>query len=170
MVIPVDMVQIFYDVDESEEVARILFSPSMVCGERISRNAFFLERLKSGVWEKYLSVWRTLYKIPTRENVTFSPRIAGDEVYGYATLIVGTIHSQNILDCMARVRRNVKNEKHYHVGVYYELSSQPVVGECDDPSFMALTMALANKAILVPFPPLGNNACEKNVSFHKPLL
>lgn len=42
------MAQTLYDVDESEEVARILFSPTMVQEGRISRNAFFLEQLRSG--------------------------------------------------------------------------------------------------------------------------
>lgn len=148
------MARILYDIDESEEVARILFSPTMVQEGRISRNAFFLEQLHNGRWETYLSVWRTLHKIPTRENVTFPPRTPGDEVFGYATLNVGTIHSQDRMNCTARVKRNVPKEDHYHVGIYYELAQQPIVGQCDAVSFIALTMALANHAILVPFPPL----------------
>lgn len=142
-----------YDVAETEEVARILFSPSMVNEGRISRNAFFLEFLKSGEWEDYLSVWRTLYRIPTRENVNFPPRTLGDKVYGYAALTVSTIHAQDVLDCTARVKRMTKKKNHYHVGIFYELSAKPIVGKCDSSSFMALTMALANKSTLNIFPP-----------------
>jgi hypothetical protein len=149
------MARQLYEVPESEEVARILFSPSMVSEGRISRNAFFLERLSSGRWEDYLSVWRTLYKLPSRENVTFPPRKAGDEAYGYATLTVATIHAQDIFDCTARVKNLVKDATHYHVGIFYQLSAKPVVGQCDDPAFMALTMALANRATLHIFPPIG---------------
>ncbi len=141
-----------YDVDESEEVARVLFSPTMVNEGRVSRNAFFLEKLKSGKWEPYLSVWRTKFLTPTKENVTFPPRNPGDELYGYATIDVETIHNQDILDCSARVKRNSKDCNHYHVGVYYTLNSTPIVGECDDPGFMALTKALANNATLHVFP------------------
>lgn len=157
------MARKLYDVDESEEVARILFSPSMVNEERISRNAFFLELLNSGEWEDYLSVWRTLYRVPTRKNVNFPPRTLGDEVYGYATLKVGTIHAQDVLDCTARVKRMTKKEDHYHVGIFYELSARPIVGKCDSPSFMALTMALANKSALNIFPPEENSTINTAV-------
>lgn len=147
------MARVLYDVDETEEVARILFSPSMVSEGRISRSAFFLERLDSGDWEDYLSVWRTLYKIPSRDNVKFPPRKTGDDLYGYASLKVSTIHAQNILGCKAIVRRMSKNERHYHVGIFYQLFEKPIIGKCDSPHFMALTMALANNAVLSVFPP-----------------
>jgi hypothetical protein len=140
-----------YAVDESEEVARILFSPSMVVEDRISRNAFFLERLKSGAWEDYLSVWRTLYKMPSKNNVAIPPRTEGDSVYGFASLTVATIHAQDCLNCSARVYRMSKEERHFHVGVFYELLGNPIVGKCDAPAFMALTMALANEAKLNKF-------------------
>lgn len=137
-----------YDVDDTEEVARVLFSPTMANEGRISRNAFFLEKLKSGKWESYLSVWRTKFRIPSKENVTFPPRNPDDELYGYATIMVETIHNQDILGCIARVKGNSKDCNHYHVGIYYTLNAEPVVGECDDPGFMALTKALANNATL----------------------
>lgn len=140
-----------YDVNESEEVARILFSPTMVSEGRISRNAFFLEKLKSGKWEPYLSVWRTKFRVPSEDNVKFPPRTPGDELYGYATLTVATIHAQDLTDCKARVKRNVKDCNYYHVGVYYTLNDMPIVGECDEPEFMALTKALANNATLHMF-------------------
>lgn len=158
MVILVNMTKLV-NIDEAEEVARIIFSPSMVEGDRVSRNAFLLCVLKSGQKEDYLSVWRTKHRTPTRENVNFSPRNADDEVFGYATLYVEAIHNLEILGCKACVKGKsicingeFKPCEHHHVGVYYTLSTDPIIGECDDPAFMAFTMELANQAITHKFP------------------
>ncbi len=143
-----------YRVDEAEEIARILFEPSMLEGaDRISRNAFFLERLKSGNWEDYLSVWRTLYRVPTRENAgRIKPRKPLDRLYGYATLDVGTVQSAGEgLQVDAQVYRTDRDPKAYHVGIYYTLNDEPVKGECDDVDFMELTMILANEAKFFKF-------------------
>lgn len=146
-----------YSVDDSEEIARILFEPSMIEGDdRISRNAFFLERLESGDWEDYLSVWRTLYREPTRENAKhIKPRKQLDKLYGYGTLNVKTVHSAGDgLRAEAKVYRTNKNPKAYHVGIYYTLNQIPVKGECDDIDFLELTMTLANEAVFFKFPPI----------------
>lgn len=146
-----------YEVDEIEEIARILFEPSMVeRDDRISHNAFFLERMNSGDWEKYLSVWRTLYRVPTRDNAkTIKARRPGDKLYGYGTLSVRVVHSAGIgLDAEARVYRESKNPKAYHVGIFYTLDQKPIKGECDDPDFLELTMNLAAETFFHKFPPI----------------
>lgn len=144
-------------VDDSEEIARVIFEPSMVDGEdRISRNAFFLERLQSGDWESYLSVWRTLYRVPTWENTEkINARTPGDKRYGYGTLNVGVVHSScENLEAKAKVWREKKNPKAHHVGIYYYLKGEPIKGFCDDLDFLELTMTLAAEAVLFKFPPI----------------
>lgn len=155
-----------YDVDESEEIARVLFSPSMIDGDdRISRNAFFLERLPSGDWDEYLSVWRTLYKIPTRENASFiNPRTSRDKLFGYGTLTVKGVHSSyEDLKVSAKVYRTKSNPKEFHVGIFYTLDEVPIKGECHDADFIELTMNLANQAILTKFPPLDSDTIQEAI-------
>lgn len=146
-----------YDVDESEEIARILFSPSMMEGDRISRNAYFLECLPSGKWESYLSVWRTRYKVPSRENATFiRPRKPADRLCGYGTIHVGNVNfSGEGLDASAKVYRTNPNPQEFHVGIFYTLKDMPIKGECDDLDFLELTMILADRTELFRFPPIA---------------
>ena len=152
-----------YDVDENEEIARILFEPSMIeDDDRISRNAFFLERLPSGKWEKYLSVWRTRYKVPTRENAKdIKPRKPLDKLFGYGTLNVGFVHFACIdLSVTAKVWRTKPNEEEHHVGIFYTLKEEPIIGESDNPDFIELTMILADEAVLFKFPPADTNVIK----------
>lgn len=155
-----------YDVDDSEEIARILFTPSMIDGgDRISRNAFFLERLPSGKWESYLSVWRTLYKRPSRENASFiKPRKPADKLFGYGTLSVGFVHSSDKgLDASAKVYRTKSNPEEHHIGIFYTLNDLPIKGSCDDLDFLELTTILATEAILHKFPPIDPDVIKEAI-------
>ncbi len=143
-----------FDVDEAEDVARILFAPSMVKGDRVTASAFALTILASGDEEEYLSVWRTKYRIPTRENVSFKPRKEGDSLFGYAKLSVSTIHKQDIANCKARVKRQSPKPSAYHVGVFYTLDSKQIVGVQMPKELILLLSRLSVNATTHPFPPI----------------
>ena len=64
------------NIMEEEDVARIIFSPSMIMNGNVSPSAFFMDELPRGP-ERYVSVWRAFYRTPTMENVTFGARKGG---------------------------------------------------------------------------------------------
>lgn len=146
-----------FDVDETEEVARILFAPSMVKGDRVTAGAFALTILASGDEEEYLSVWRTKFRIPTRDNVKFKPREKGDSLFGYAQLLVSTIHKQDIANCQARVKRDSPNQNAYHVGVYYTLNSKLIVGKHMPKELLLLLGRISKNATTHKFPSITTN-------------
>lgn len=150
-----DMPKRLFDVDESEDVARIIFAPSMVKDDRVTINAFALTILPSGDEEEYLSVWRTKYRIPSRENVNFKPRTEGDNLYGYAKLSVSTIHQQDIANCKARVKRQSVKQDAYHVGIYYTLNSELIIGKYMPKELLLLLGRISKNATTHPFPPLN---------------
>lgn len=84
-------------VADYEQLARIIFSPSMVLGEVVAPSAFNLVRLKSGTDEDYVSVNRMDYWEPSYENCRkYRPRIEGDRIAGYAKLTAGDVRQSSI--------------------------------------------------------------------------
>lgn len=149
------MCELLYEVDASEDVARVIFSPSMVIDDRVASTAFELTVLQSGKEEDYLSVWRTLYRVPTRDNTKkLRARKPEDKVFGYAKLGVRTVHSQDFDDCTARVKRKSKDEKAYHVGIYYTVGTTQIKGEHKPMKLLLLLSKLACHAYTYPFPPM----------------
>lgn len=85
-------------VADHEQLARIIFSPSMVLGEVVAPSAFNLVRLKSGTDEDYVSVNRMDYWEPSYENCRkYRPRIEGDRIAGYAKLTAGDVRRSHVL-------------------------------------------------------------------------
>lgn len=158
-----DMPENLYDVDETEEVARILFAPSMVKEGRVTAMAFALTILASGKDEEYLSVWRKKIRIPNRENVTFPPREKGDSLYGYALLTVSVIHKQDIANCAARVKRKSRNKNTHHVGIYYTLNSKQIVGKHMPPGLLLLLSRISKIATPYPFPPIDPDVIKEAI-------
>lgn len=133
-----------FPVDHTEEIVRIIHSPSMVENGTVSMGAFQLTTFADGTPEEYLSVWRIKYRIPTRKNAKrIRARKEGDSLFGYASLMVSDVNGISNFSCKARVLRNDPNPTQYHVGIYYSLNGNPVSGECYDPDFMLLTLELA---------------------------
>ncbi len=136
-------------IDGEEEIARIIFSPSMVVGGNVAPSAFFLVKLRGDKPEGYLSVWRLALKVPNRENVKFPPRIQGDTLYGYAELNVCDCHNAAVGECRCAVKVNLKSPNQYHAGIYYTKGNERIVGECYDPAFVLFASVLAGQSVLV---------------------
>lgn len=152
-----------FDVDEAEDVARILFTPSMVKGDRVTAGAFALTILASGDEEEYLSVWRTKFRIPTRDNVKFKPREKEDSLFGYAQLSVSTIHKQDVANCKAIVKRDSPKENAYHVGVYYTLNEIQIVGKHMPKELLLLLSRISKNATTHPFPPIDVSEIKSTI-------
>ena len=86
-------------VNNDENVARIIFSPSYIFQGRVSPTAFRWNVLPSGDVEDYISVLRDDGGNLNEESQNFRPRTQGDERYGYALLNVGDVRdiSQSVL-------------------------------------------------------------------------
>lgn len=72
------------DINDEENIARVVFSPLMVEDGDVSPSAFFLRDLKPP--EDYVSVFRHNYMEPTIENVSMIHPPKGNSIYGYALL------------------------------------------------------------------------------------
>jgi hypothetical protein len=134
-------------IDESEDIARIIFSPSMVEEGKVSASAFFMDDLKSGP-EEYVSVWRLGRRVPTKDNVKFSPRHDGDTLVGYATLNVSACHKIDFTECKASIKPHPSKQNPAHAGIHYTKGACRLIGKCQDPDFLMLTTILANMCTL----------------------
>lgn len=91
----------FTEIDDKEQVARILFSPSHIYEGRVSPKAFKLEMLKSGA-EDYISVLRYDAERLDEVSAIFRPRTENDTRYGYTFL---NVHEVRELDSEIKNRR-----------------------------------------------------------------
>lgn len=133
-------------VANEENVARIIYTPSMIFEGELSHTAFLLVTLPSGSPESYLSVWRTKIKTPTRKNVKFPPRKANDILHGFAELNVKNIHTTKHENISSRTM--VKGKNNYHAGIYLYSGITPIIGESIDPDLMIYASLLAKQANL----------------------
>lgn len=140
-----------FPINENEELARVIFSPSMVNGDRPSHTAFKIGFNSQGKAEENVSLWRMKIKIPSRENVNFESRIQGDSLCGYAKIITHLINSLKVENCSSSVWRTSSNENHYHAGIFYEIDSVPVIGENDNKHLALLTSILATRSTMIFF-------------------
>ena len=136
-------------VADEEQIARIIFSPSMVNGDDVAPSAFFLVNLKNNRTEDYLSVWRLAIKVQSRENITFKPRKQGDTLFGYAGLSVEVCHTTNVASYKGTVKINSLSPNPYHAGIYYTNGNKAILGECYEPEFIMLASMLATQSNLV---------------------
>jgi hypothetical protein len=143
-------------IDESEDIARIIFSPSMIEDGKVSASAFFMDDLMSGP-EEYVSVWRLKYRVPSMDNVKFSPRHDGDKLVGYATLNVSACHKTDYIECKAHIKPHPSKRNSAHAGIHYTKGACRIIGKCQNPDFLMLTTILANICTLNLFK--GEN-CE----------
>lgn len=111
-------------IDNSEDVARVVFSPKMIFKGRLLPAAF---ELRGQIAEDYLSVLRTaipswkleMRRIPNRKN-----RVAA----GFALLNVGQVRGlsdgETVYDVIDKSTGNLKS----HAGIAITYHSQQVVG------------------------------------------
>ncbi|MCF0186284.1 MAG: hypothetical protein HUJ98_07345 [Bacteroidaceae bacterium] len=136
-----------YIADE-EQIARILFAPSMILNGRVSPTAFNLDNLEHGP-EKYVSVWRINLQVPTPGNVTFPPRKAGDCLIGYAELNTGACRQISFEDWAVEIHQRGKNL--FHAGIEYSQGAKKIKGYCEHPSFIVVKKQLANISTFIEF-------------------
>lgn len=137
-----------YKVEDEENIARIIFAPSMVYNGRVSPTAFCMTELPNGS-ESYVSVWRMSIKTPTRNNVNFPPRKDKDTLVGYAKLNAGECRKISFEDCHIEIHQHGKNL--YHAGIEYTESGKRIKGVCSNVSFLMVTKMLSVKAFLFKF-------------------
>ncbi len=139
-------------IDNSEQIARALFSPKMVIDGMIQPEAF---RLRPAIKEEYISVVRMgitswqddILKIPQRKN-----RV----LYGYAEMNVGDIRSIKLEKTEYDIKECDNNAAKAHAGIFITYDGEPVVGgaslntaedgECQDFILLAIQRELVDIA------------------------
>lgn len=127
-------------VTNEENVARIIFSPSYLDGDKVSPTAFRWEYLPSGSAENYISVLREDKKYDfEKESRTFKNRKEGDTRWGYALLNVGDIRNLNQdiegMDMAINVLPQPSPKMMNHAGIFVHLrdslvtAATPLTGE-----------------------------------------
>lgn len=138
------------NIMEEEDVARIIFSPSMIMNGNVSPSAFFMDELPRGP-ERYVSVWRAFYRTPTMENVTFGARKGGDSLAGYAIIGVWVCHSTCYEDYKTQIKPHPSKSNPAHAGIHVTKGAETIKGQCYDPGYLMLATMLAGKCTLVTF-------------------
>ena len=112
-------------IDDSETVARIIFSPSHIHNGRISPKAFRLEHLPGGA-EDYISVLRDEESRLPQVAEGFRVRTPGDRLYGYTLLNAGSVRSltdeaqSREVKLLPRPSRRLP----WHAGIYLYLAGE----------------------------------------------
>lgn len=135
-------------INDTEDIARIIFAPSMLYLGRISPTAFSMDELPNGI-ESYVSVWRMALKIPTKDNVDFPPRKDSDSLIGYAKLNTGECRKVSFEDCRVDVHQHGKHL--YHAGIEYTDNGKRIKGTCRTIPFLMVTKVLSSKATFYRF-------------------
>lgn len=112
-------------IDNTENVARVIFSPKMIYNGKLLPAAF---ELRGQISEDYLSVLRTsvpswkseMQMIPNRKNRT---------AVGYALLNVGETRGLSDKDTVYDVCDKSKQSMKSHAGITITYHSEQVVGE-----------------------------------------
>ena len=138
------------NIAEDEEVARIIFSPSMIEGDKVAPSAFFMDNLRNRQ-ETYISVWRCSSRMPSIENVTFRPRRDGDTLAGYAKINVSECHTIRFEDYHAHVMPHPSKGNPAHAGIHVGRGTEPIKGQCYDPGYLMFATMIAGKCTLVLF-------------------
>lgn len=138
-------------VDDSEQLARVIFSPSMESGGIVNYAAYTLTLAD----EQGVSMWRLIEDAPTRETTRhMHPRVEGDEITGYgeisATDCKAAVTSSFTLDI--HVGKKANRRKHAELRLSYQ--EAPVTGDADYPGLMRIRTNWANHTEYHPFPPM----------------
>ena len=115
-------------VVDSEDVARIIFSPSYIYKGRVSPTDFRWEVLTSGQAEDYISVLRGEVSKLDSQTKTFRARTEGDYRYGYALLRAGKIRGICFdgIDCSIDVLPFPSKAHPNHAGIVAEIDNELV--------------------------------------------
>lgn len=139
-----------FKVDDDEDIARIVFSPSMIEDGAVSPSAFFLRDLRKP--EDYVSVFRYKYMVPTFENVSEILHAPKENIiYGYALLKSGKCRNISYKDIIIDVLSHSSPSNPFHAGIHFSRSGAPIKGSCIDPDYLIITRMLANNSTLYTF-------------------
>ena len=111
-------------IQDSENVARAIFSPSMIVCGLIQPEAF---RLRSTFNEEYISVARMsvacwendLWHIPQRKN---------RRLYGYARMNTGSVRRISLVGVEYDIRDCSEYSSPSHAGIYITVNGEPLIG------------------------------------------
>lgn len=138
-------------VNNDEELARVMFSPSMLHGNEVSPSAFNMTHLPNGD-ETYVSVNRLKYGPVTKESVIkIKPRNQGDEVCGYAQINTGKIRSVKTDKITIDVKPRPSKYNKSHAGIFYTQDNKLIKGICESIDFLQVTTMLAKISKHIPF-------------------
>lgn len=137
------------NISNDEDIARVVFSPSMVEDGEISPSAFFLRDLR--IPEDYVSVFRHNYIVPTLENVSMIHPPKDNSIYGYALLKVSFCRQVSHKDIVLSVLSHPSKSNPFHAGIHFSKSGVAIKGTCMDPDFIIVAGILANESKLCPF-------------------
>lgn len=138
-------------IEDSEILARVIFSPSMLAGEDIAPSAFNMARLPGGD-ETYVSVHRLSFKELTFDSVKrIRPRVAGDSISGYAKLKAGDARNVRSATISIELKPRPSKSNLYHAGIYYTQEAELIKGACMTPEFLQVTTMLAKLCTYIPF-------------------
>lgn len=137
------------EINDEENIARVVFSPMMVEDGDVSPTAFNLRDLKKP--EEYISVFRHDYLVPTIKNVSMIHPPENNTIYGYALLNVGICRNVSFKDIMTDVLYHPSKSNIYHAGIHFSKSGTDIKGSCIDPDFIIVTQMLANNSKLITF-------------------
>ena len=136
-------------VADDEQIASIIFSPSMIINGDVSPTAFQLRMLKKP--EDYVSVFRENYLIPTRANVDMIKPPADNIVYGYASLKVQKCRGVGFNGVSIDVLAHPNARNPFHAGIHFSKDGMAIKGTCRLPEFIVVASRLAKTAKLVAF-------------------
>lgn len=111
-------------IENSENVARAIFSPKMVVNGEIQPEAF---RLRASLSEDYLSVMRLT--IPSwLEDIKRIPQRKNRKLFGYAEMNVGEIRNIRLASVKYDVRECPNESIASHAGIFISVNDENLIG------------------------------------------
>lgn len=140
-------------VSDDELIARVLLSPYMVDEGEVSHTAFQMRpALRGGEPEPYVSVIRKAFINEITPQTVSYIRKSGNTLYGYLALLAGECRKMSVNDVSVEdVLSYPSKERPYHAGIHFSKAGHRLVGECREPSFIALAKMLASHSKPVLF-------------------
>jgi len=111
-------------VEDSESVARAIFSPRMVVNGEIQPEAFCL---RASIQEEYLSVMRTSFP-SWIDDVKSIPQRKNRKLYGYAEMGVKDIRTIRLKGVVYDVKECASSDSPSHAGIFITVNGESVVG------------------------------------------
>lgn len=123
-------------IENTENIARAIFSPRMIVDGRIIPAAF---ELRESINESYLSVMR-LSIDSWKQEILLIPQRKNRQLYGYAEMNVGEIRDLKLKDVKYDVLPYPTETMKSHAGIMITYKDNPLQGGCHlDPLPVGMT-------------------------------